>query len=252
MNIKFCIVGLLLLESLFLFFTTKEEEKLKTLRFDYNKYDEVHVFTDNDPLGQRVSVDLNAETTSEEKEEYIEILEDCPTEFIFELYSSLEAPSSRKTWDFVINDGFFAYKNKKLTDIPISILEEPCFKSLDFSINRLAEFPNELEALSNLNSLNLSNNRIAEIEYIGRFKKLEYLDLSNNRIQKINEGIVSLKNIRHLNLKSNYKLSSISERIFELKNTLLVLNIKNTKLAKDKSFVRLLKDNLPNTKVIYK
>ena len=244
----------LLVEGAFLFFTTKEEQKMKPSASLLERIEEenIYVTKEQPKLGKRVDVDINADAVGRQEDKYEAVLMECPEEFSFDLYEAIEAPNPRKSWAFKVKDGFFGYKNKKLEIIPTSIEDEPCFKALDFSINRLTEFPSQLEQVTNLQLLNLSNNRIEEIDRFGKFSNLDYLDLSHNRITEIGEGIASLRKLRHLNLKSNYKLEGIHPRISELKNTLKVLNIKNTKLAKDKVLVKALQLSLPNTEVIYR
>lgn len=238
-----------------MFFTTKEEQKLKpTVSLGEQLDDIVHTRIVREPkLAKRVDVSINAKTVGrqEDKHEVVNETVNCPEEFSFDLYEAWEAPNPRKSWNYKITDGFFGYKNKKLTSVPTSILDEPCFKALDFSINRIEVFPSELQEVTNLKLLNLSNNRIEDIEDFGKLSNLDYLDLSHNRITSIGKEIASLKKLRHLNLKSNYKLETIDTRIVELKHTLKVLNIKNTKLAKDKALVKVLQLSLPNTEVIY-
>lgn len=259
MNVKILIMGALIIEGLFLFFTTIEEQKLNATRATASSHSyfedlDMYTYKGDYELTKRVEIDLNTKTKPTKKVKYKPkpVLHDCPEEFVFELYSYLdEAPSRRKNWNYEIKNGLFEYKNKKLTSIPISVTEEPCFSGLDFSINRLTVFPSELGAVTNLKSLNLSYNRITKIEHFGKFPNLDYLDLSSNKITEIGDEIAALKNLRHLNLKSNYSLENISTRIFVLKNTLKVLNIKNTKFAKNKQAIQRLQENLPDTKVIY-
>ena len=91
------------------------------------------------------------------------------------------------------------YKNEEFTP---KIKED--LLTLDLSgkeIKSINEIKN-IETLTDLQVLNLSNNQINEIEGLDNLTKLEILDLSNNKITEIN-GLKNLINLKELNLDNN-------------------------------------------------
>lgn len=90
--------------------------------------------------------------------------------------------------------------------------------SLNLSILKLKEIPEELYDLINLTELKLDHNQITEIpESITNLINLEGLHLSNNEITKIPESITNLINLNKLYLDGN-QLTEIPESITKLNN----------------------------------
>jgi small GTP-binding protein len=68
----------------------------------------------------------------------------------------------------------------------------------------LSEIPDSITRLTNLQSLDLGNNRISEIpDLITRLTNLQSLDLRNNRISKIPDSITRLQKLTYLELVEN-------------------------------------------------
>ena len=91
------------------------------------------------------------------------------------------------------------YKNEEFTP---QIKED--LLTLDLSgkeIKSINEIKN-IETLTDLQVLNLSNNQINEIEDLDNLTELEILDLSNNKITEIN-GLKNLINLKELDLDNN-------------------------------------------------
>jgi len=85
------------------------------------------------------------------------------------------------------------------------------------SIRDIQKILEKVSELSNLQSLNLMNNKLTKIpEVIGELDTLLNLNLSNNNITKLPESIVKLKTLRSLNLNSN-NFAKIPEVVGELK-----------------------------------
>jgi len=84
------------------------------------------------------------------------------------------------------------------------ILREKIEKTgeLDLSFQRLRKIPPEVCELVHLESLNLRNNDIRDLDNLASLERLEYLDISNNFIKDI-EPIGNLRSLSRLNLSFN-------------------------------------------------
>jgi Leucine-rich repeat (LRR) protein len=74
-------------------------------------------------------------------------------------------------------------------------------KSIDLSNNRIADL-SPLEALTSLEDLNLADNEISYIDGLGFLSGLRSLNLSNNLIDDI-EPLFSLKNLEYVDISGN-------------------------------------------------
>jgi internalin A len=74
--------------------------------------------------------------------------------------------------------------------------------TLDLSSLELTKIPLELSKLTQLTKLDLSDNKIKEIQELEQFQQLIMLDLSNNKITEI-KGLEKLSQLRKLSLSSN-------------------------------------------------
>jgi Leucine-rich repeat (LRR) protein len=114
---------------------------------------------------------------------------------------------------------------------PYSNHDEIIFEKMDLSHNLLTKIPPVLVSQNNVSKLDLSNNRIQnlEIQLTEYDYNLELLDLSNNPIKEWSRDILRLKNLQELNL-SNTSITKIPiEDLKELKS-LRTLILKNTKI----------------------
>ena len=69
----------------------------------------------------------------------------------------------------------------ELWDLPYTILQLTELQSLNLSNNRLTKLINSLYRLTHLKSLDLHNNRLTSLPYsLGRLTQLKTLDLRNN------------------------------------------------------------------------
>lgn len=81
----------------------------------------------------------------------------------------------------------------------------PNLQSLDLSVNKIAEINSFWVPGSNLDklrTLNMSRNQIKSIKNLDHLTNLEVLDLQDNRITELT-GLHKLTNLRNLNLQSN-------------------------------------------------
>ena len=74
-------------------------------------------------------------------------------------------------------------------------------KSIDLSNNRIADL-SPLETLTNLEDLNLSDNEISYIDSLGFLSGLRSLNLSNNLIDDL-EPLFRLKNLEYIDISGN-------------------------------------------------
>jgi len=137
--------------------------------------------------------------------------------------------------------------NRRLTRFPSDITRKR-IDNISISKNRFTNFPDEILAYPTLKVLNVSFNRIRILPDLSRLQNLEYLNFSDNRITDVDGSIGKMSNLEYLNLANNRQLKNISLEIGKLRNTLKILDIRNTRI--DESLVRQLTRELPNTNII--
>jgi len=115
-------------------------------------------------------------------------------------------------------ENFLDLSYKKITDISriIGLEKLSELNSLNLSFNKITEIKG-LETLSNLKRLYLEYNQISEIKGLENLTKLEYLSLNNNQIYEL-KGLKNLKYLTRLNLMDN--------KISELKGLEKIKNLK--------------------------
>lgn len=100
-------------------------------------------------------------------------------------------------------------------------------KRLDLTSVQWTEFPVGLTALSNLQDLNLSYNRIRILPHeAGKFESLAWLTLDGCRLEKIEEGFCQLKTLKRLSLSYN-ELSALPENFNQLESLELLFVLYN-------------------------
>lgn len=83
---------------------------------------------------------------------------------------------------------------------------------LDLSFLDLAELPESISQLTQLQTLNLSYNQLTELpESIGQLSQLRTLKLSNNELTELPEWLRNLKALRLLDLRKNHALGLPAE-----------------------------------------
>jgi Leucine-rich repeat (LRR) protein len=92
-----------------------------------------------------------------------------------------------------------------LEKVPSSVFKMTNLEELDLSNNRLTgALPGEIRFLKNLRKLNVSNNQMTGIPAeIGQLTNLEELDYQNNQITGLPMEIQNLKKLRVFNLAGN-------------------------------------------------
>ena len=99
---------------------------------------------------------------------------------------------------------FLGLANNQIKKID-HLVSLPNLQSLDLSANKIAEINNFWMPGSNLDklrSLNLAKNQIKSIKHLDHLPNLETLDLQDNRISELS-GLSKLTNLRNLYLQSN-------------------------------------------------
>lgn len=102
----------------------------------------------------------------------------------------------------------------------------PLIKSIDFSQNKIPEFPREILNFTNLKHLKLSSNIISgQLDFDFEFLKLETLDVSFNRISAFRISRASnLPAIKHIKLNNN-RITSLDYIDFTQITSLKLLNL---------------------------
>ncbi len=149
--------------------------------------------------------------------EYIEIVdrwERLPIEEIKDQYYSM--PAHERHDEVVIQDE----KKHKLNNLPVNLWQVTDLLSLDLSNNQLANLPPEIGQLKNLISLNLSHNKLTELpREIGQLVDLQELILNDNQLTILPDEIGQLINLKLLivgNEVSGNKLSALPSNIGNL------------------------------------
>ncbi|WCJ32852.1 plant intracellular ras group-related LRR 4 [Euphorbia peplus] len=131
---------------------------------------------------------------------------------LIKLASLIEVSSKKGTRDLNL-------QNKLMDQIewlPDSIGKLSNLVSLDLSENRIVALPATIGGLSSLTKLDLHSNRIAELpESVGDLLNLVFLDLKANNLSSLPATISRLVRVQELDLSSN-KLSTLPESIGSL------------------------------------
>ena len=105
----------------------------------------------------------------------------------------------------------------KLTEIPAEVFQLEQLESLNLSNNRIRKIPQQLRRLPNLQSLDLWGNRLVEFPHVlGNLSNLARLRLSLGSLELFPEWLARIKELS-LDLRSN-KLTEIPESLTKLSN----------------------------------
>jgi Leucine-rich repeat (LRR) protein len=112
--------------------------------------------------------------------------------------------------------GWNAKDSEKLAELPESLGRLTQLQSLDLSNNRLTALPEWLGQLTQLQSLDLSNNRLTALpEWLGQLKQLQSLDLSRNQLTVLPKSLGQLTQLQSLSLSDN-QLTALPEWLGQL------------------------------------
>lgn len=88
--------------------------------------------------------------------------------------------------------------------LPPSLATLTGLRELDLAANDLAEVPEFVAGLENLEALNLAHNRLRDLPpALGRLKKLNLLDLGRNRFTRVPAPVMELSRLEVLNVAHN-------------------------------------------------
>jgi hypothetical protein len=165
---------------------------------------------------------------------------DFNSKFLFTL------PNEVAKMDFLIKLNLF---NNKLNKFPKELSNCKSLLLLDISSNKLTELDGQLlKNLHYLKELNLAKNELIELpKEIGTLKKLTLLNLRSNKIKSLPNEIGELESLEILDLSLN-ELSSLPDQFYRLKN-LKNLYLTGNKLSKKD--IKLLQEKLPGCKIYY-
>ena len=105
----------------------------------------------------------------------------------------------------IFSDTSLDLSNKNLDKIPSYVLSLSNLEKLDISNNKLnGALPSEIGNLKKLKVLNASNNLMTGVPAeIGKLTELEIIDLSNNKLTGLPYELGNLKKLKILNLSGN-------------------------------------------------
>jgi len=112
--------------------------------------------------------------------------------------------------------GGYDQKTYKLTELPESLGQLTQLQSLDLSNNQLTALPEWLGQLTQLQSLSLYDNRLTALpEWLGQLTQLQSLSLSGNQLTALPEWLGQLTRLQALNLSGN-QLTALPEWLGQL------------------------------------
>ena len=137
--------------------------------------------------------------------------------------------------------------NKGLSAIPQEVLNNTKIRVLYLNGNNLTSLPSEIGKLTNLEELNVGNNKLTGSlpGEIRQLTKLKVLVASNNELTGIPAEIGQTKNLQTLNLAFN-EIDSYPNELKNLQN-LKVFYIKTNNLSEEKIIE--IEKMLPNTEI---
>jgi internalin A len=105
-----------------------------------------------------------------------------------------------------------------LAEIPEAIAQLTNLQTLYLSYNQLTSLPDAIAQLTNLQTLHLRNNQLTSLpDVIGQLSNLQTLHLRNNQLTSLPDVIGQLSNLQTLELYSN-QLTSLPDAIGQLSN----------------------------------
>lgn len=238
MQTKFLIIGVVLLEIIFLSWTSFVEQLNIELAYldGENLYLEEELIEEEEPLNISSSVALSVATKENALKEREETY-DIESNFLDLKGRDLTSLS------------MLPLEDENETQIVANILDK--VTHLDASNNYLSKFPVYFLQMKNLKEVFLGNNNIKQISSNGKSESINTLDLSNNELSSYSTFALNLPKLQYLNLSGNYNLKRISIQRGEFSD-LKEMNIKYTKLAEDSKRIAELYKLLPSdVKIIY-
>jgi hypothetical protein len=150
-----------------------------------------------------------------------------------EAYREAEKEIEQARWSGAAEldlSGSYDHKKPKLTQLPESLGQLTQLQTLNLSDNKLTTLPESLGQLTQLQTLNLSDNKLITLpESLGQLTPLQTLNLSDNKLTTLPESLGQLTQLRTLNLSDN-NLTTLPESLGQL-TQLQTLNLSDNKLT---------------------
>jgi Leucine-rich repeat (LRR) protein len=109
------------------------------------------------------------------------------------------------------------HDSEKLTELPDSLTALTQLQSLNLSDNRLTALPESFAQLNRLQSLNLTNNQLTALpDSLTQLNQLQSLNLANNQLMALPDSLGQLSHLQWLNLNGN-RLTALPNSINQLK-----------------------------------
>ncbi len=146
----------------------------------------------------------------------------CSTDQATPAANSPVKPTSVGTTPAVGSASVLDLSNRGLTSIPSDVFNRTDLESLDLSGNRLTGAPQaEIRHLQKLKNLDLSDNQLTGLPAeLGQLKNLEVLDVSNNRLTGLPLELGNLTQLRILDISGNqYSKQDLDQIAAKLTNT---------------------------------
>lgn len=106
-----------------------------------------------------------------------------------------------------------------LKRVPQSVLRIPTLTRLDLSNNRIVELDHvALDALQELTTLKVHNNRLYDLpDYFARLESLKFLNISNNKFEVLPKVVTEISSLMELDVSFNM-ISSLPPEVGKLRN----------------------------------
>lgn len=126
--------------------------------------------------------------------------------------------------------GIVGLRDAKLKSFPDEVLElDRSVRTLDLTHNKLADIPEEISKLINMQRLILADNLIEHLpSNVGKLQSLKFINLDRNRVSILPDELGQLVRLERLSISGNL-LTTLPETIGSLRN-LLLLNVSNNQL----------------------
>ncbi|XP_071716494.1 uncharacterized protein [Rutidosis leptorrhynchoides] len=126
--------------------------------------------------------------------------------------------------------GIVALRDSKLKSLPDEVLElDRSVRTLDLTRNKLADIPEEISKLINMQRLILAENVIERLPTnVGQLQSLKILNLDQNRVTFLPDELGQLVRLERLSISGN-QLTTLPDTIGSLRN-LLLLSVSNNQL----------------------
>ncbi|XP_053690793.1 uncharacterized protein LOC128739339 [Sabethes cyaneus] len=138
---------------------------------------------------------------------------------VLEVYLKENFIPSIPQWFFeeMIHLRFISLAGNLLAEIPEQIALLVNLESLDLSQNAITMLPNSLGCLRNLTTLKINENKLTCLpQAVGKLSSLEILDASNNCLVEIPTELALCSNLKEITLNDNHHLIRIPTKVFTM------------------------------------